>query len=255
MLGHPRLTALLATLLATVAFGAQAAPAHPPLSGMWLLSKGQYYGESAATERQIMPLTPAGARVQRGGYVAEEVNGQVLSDNGKRCLPVGMPDLMANEFALEALDTGDRVTFLSENSTLPRTIYMAEKAHPKDREPSWNGHSIGHWEGKVLVVDTVGFNDRELPISFSGGVHSSTTHLVEHIRLEDGGKRMIDDMTFDDPRYLTKPWTKRHVYDRLPRTAELWEYVCEPDTAGWSERYHGDAAAAVAPRTEGVPTR
>ena len=221
---------------------AQAAP-HPNFTGLWILAPGGYNGESAATKHDALPLTPLAESLRAAQIKRTETEGQVLSDAAKKCLPPGMPDIMGNEFALEVLDVGDTVTFLSEESSLPRSVYLTEAVHPAKLEPTWNGHSIGHWEGDVLVVDTVGLNDRTGPVSFSGGVHSSTTHLVERIHMSADGKTLIDDMTFEDPRYLTAPYTKRHVYSRLPAGSELWEYVCEVDTAGWSERYAGDPDA------------
>jgi hypothetical protein len=233
---------LVALCLVAAAPAARAA-AHPNLTGMWILAEGEYNGTGAQTRHDALPLTPLGQRNQAEQIKTVETEGQVLSDAAKKCLPVGMPDLMGNEFALEVLDTGDRVTILSEDSTLPRNIYLDEAAHPKKLEPTWNGHSIGHWDGEALVVDTVGMNDRTRPVSFSGGVHSSTTHLVERIHMSADGKTLIDDMTFDDPRYLTASYTKRHLYSRLPKGSELWEYVCEVAAPGWSERYAGDPDA------------
>ncbi len=219
------------------------AAAHPNFTGLWILAPGGYNGESAATKHDALPLTPLAEQIRAAQIKKVETDEQVLSDASKKCLPPGVPDMMGNEFAMEVLDTGGVVAILSEESTLPRNIYMDETAQPQKVDQTWNGHSIGHWDGDVLVVDTVGFNDRTSPVAFSGGVHSSTTHLVERIHMSADGKTLIDDMTFEDPRYLTAPYTKRHVYNRLPKGSELWEYVCEVDTPGWGERYAGDPEA------------
>jgi hypothetical protein len=93
----------------------------------------------------------------------------------------------------------------------------------------------------VLVIDTVNFNDRIGPI-LNTGVHSPTTHLVERLYLKDPDT-LVDEMTFEDPTYLTKPWVNVHTFRRLPPKSELWEYACEVDAAGWSERFGGDPQA------------
>jgi hypothetical protein len=232
------------------AFVAAASPAHaqapapaitgPSITGMWLLNPSEYDRD------EKMPFTPKGAAVNEARRKAVEDNLQVISNTNKKCLPIGMPVFMTNEFALEIIESPGRVTMISENSSLPRSIYLNETAHTKGVEPSWNGHSIGHWEGKVLVVDTVNFNDRLNPV-FRSGIHSPTTHLTERFRLKDADT-LEGVMTFEDPVYLTQPWTSVHTYKRLPATAELWEYACEPDAAGWSERYAGDPDAKKPPQ-------
>jgi hypothetical protein len=205
------------------------------LTGMWFLTPSEY------ERHEAMPLTDAGFKIQEANRKRREEQGVVLSDNNKKCLPIGMPTFMTNEFALEIIESPGRVTLLSENSSLPRSVYLDETVHTKGLEPSWNGHSIGHYEGKVLVIDTVNFNDRVGPI-MTTGVHSPTTHLVERLYLKDPDT-LVDEMTFEDPTYLTKPWVNVHSFHRLPPKSELWEYACEVDAAGWSERFGGDPEA------------
>jgi len=208
------------------------------IAGMWALDQKQYDHPPA------MPLTPKGMALQEEQRKKREEGNQVISANGKKCLPIGMPGFMTNEFALEILTAPDRVTLLSENSSLPRSVYLDEPKHPTDIEPGWNGHSIGHWDGKALVIDTVNFNEKTGPIGGSG-VHSPTTHLVERLYLKDPDT-LVDEMTFEDPTWLAKPWTNTRNYRRLPAHSELWEYACEVDAPGWSERFAGDPEAKLA---------
>ncbi|MEO6376943.1 MAG: hypothetical protein ABIO37_02860, partial [Caulobacteraceae bacterium] len=91
----------------------------------------------------------------------------------------------------------------------------------------WNGYSVGKWQGDVLVVETKGLSDRG---SLPGGVPRTTkTSVTERFHLENGGKLLIDEMTFEDPVTLTKPWTVALKYDRMPEDSERFEAVCEPD--------------------------
>lgn len=225
-----------AALFVSQTYAAARQPATSKITGMWLLTPSEY-------DRAVVPpLTPAAKAAADVARKLRESGGVVLSDNGRKCLPVGIPTMVTNEFALEILETDGRVTMLSENSSLPRSIYLNEKEHPKDLQPMWNGHSIGRWEGNTLFVDTVSLNDRVVRVP-NGGLASSSLHLTERYHLENQGKTLVGEMTFEDPKVLTKPWTVKHTYERMAEDTELWEYACEVDAPGWSERFKGDPEA------------
>jgi hypothetical protein len=230
------LAGLALGLSLSVSAAASAAPPH--IGGMWIL-KADDFGR-----RESPALTPQAEAAAEAARKATEDQGKVLSEHALKCLPIGMPRIMMNEFALEILESPGRITMISENSPLARSIYLDRKIHTADAQPGWNGHSIGHWDGQVLVVDTTLLNDRISHIPKSQ-TPSGATHIVERIRLADGGKTLIDEMTFDDPNILTKPYVMATHYERLPPDAELWEYACEVDAAGWSERYANDPAAKI----------
>jgi hypothetical protein len=221
-----------AGLALVLAGQATAAPAKSGLNGMWTVDQ-DYFDRPKAP----LPLTPEGQALREAKTKAIAA-GDVIGEGGKTCAPHGMPSMMANEFALEFLETPGRVTIINEAATLVRTVYLNKKVHTDDVEPSYNGHSIGHWEGNTLVIDTVNFNDKGDVLGFIG-VKSSTTHLVERYHVENGGKTLVGEFTFTDPRYLTRPATIRATYRRLPDDAELWEYACEIG-GGWQERFKGD---------------
>jgi hypothetical protein len=232
--------AAFASLLVFTAGAAHAAAVSPgpgKITGLWLLDQTVYDRQEAVK----LPLTPAAEAAATKIREARENGGVVLSDNNKKCLPIGMPGMVTNEFALEFLETPGKVTMVSENSPLVRSVYLDKAEHPKDLDPSWNGHSIGKWEGDVLVVKTAGLNDRvsHLPFGF-GGLRTTSTTITERYHLENGGKTLVNAMTFEDPQVLTKPWTNTYRYRRADPGAGLWEYVCEVDAEGWSERFAGD---------------
>ena len=247
MPSKPSVLITAAALLAILACGAPALAATKAktgsVNGMWLIDPKDYGGNAGYKDGPQMQLTPLAAALQAETRKKTTAVQTTLSDHSRKCLPIGMPGMMSNEFALEFLETPGRVTILSENSPLPRSVYLTEKEHTTGIEPSWNGHSIGRWEGKVLVIDTVNFNDRLGPLA-GRGVHSPTTHLVERYWLE-GPDRMVGEMTFEDPKYLAAPYKRVTHYNRIKGKAELWEYACETDAAGWSERFEGDPAAKV----------
>ena len=215
-----------------------ATPSKAGLTGMWSVDTEYFEGK-----KPPLPLTPDAQKL-RDAKARKVEAGDVIGEGGKVCAPHGMPSMMVNEFALEFLETPGRITIVNEAATLVRTVYMDRKAHTPDLEPSWNGHSIGHWEGDTLVIDTVNFNDKGDLFGFVG-VKSSTTHLVERYRVGKDGKSLVGEFTFEDPSYLTKPYSIRATYHRLPEDAELWEYACEIG-GGWQERFKGDTAGVAA---------
>ena len=95
--------------------------------------------------------------------------------------------------------------------------------HRADLEPSYYGHSVGHWEGDVFIVDTVGFNDKT-PIDMFATPHTEQLHVVERYRLVDGGETLRVDFTIDDPGAFTTPWSAYVTYGRLDQ--DYLEFVC-----------------------------
>ena len=227
---------MLGTLALAGSAQAQTKTKIPGITGLWSLEAKDFARDLK------LPLTPAGQAVLDARRKAVEA-GDVIGD--KSCSPKDMPSMMANEFGLEFMESPERVVILNEAATIPRNVYLDLKTHTKGLEPSWNGHSIGHWEGKgpgkTLVVDTVNFNDKGELLGFIG-VKSSTTHLVERFQVSADGQHLTGTYTFEDPRYFTKPWTGVVHYRQLPPKSEFWEYVCEVG-GGWQERFKGDSAA------------
>jgi len=103
------------------------------------------------------------------------------------------------------------------------------------------GDSIGHWEGDTLVADTVNFNDRTW-IDRVGHPHSDQLHVVERIKRVDRG-HLTDDITIEDPKAYTKPWTA-HLDFVLRPTWTLGEQFCE-DEHSFDEF---DKSGATAPK-------
>jgi hypothetical protein len=66
---------------------------------------------------------------------------------------------------VQILQGPNQIVILNEWQPVPRRIYMDGRDHPPDLDATWEGHSIGHWEGDVLVVDTAGLNGRARPLN------------------------------------------------------------------------------------------
>jgi hypothetical protein len=101
-----------------------------------------------------------------------------------------------------------------------RQIFLDGRPHPTEWNPAWMGHSVGHWEGDTLVIDTVGFNE----ITPGFGIHTEKLHVVERMRRPDKGHLEVE-ITAEDPDAYTKPWTTT-IYGALAPQEEILEFVC-----------------------------
>ena len=134
-----------------------------------------------------------------------------------------MPAMMMAMFPMEVLQTPGQVTIIQEAYNQVRRIYLNEKQIPvDDAEPGFWGHSVGHWDGDALVVNTVGVKEN---VRFRDVPHSDQMQIDERIRLLS--KDLFEDQVkVTDPVYLTAPWTFTWKYVRKPGY-KILEYVCE----------------------------
>jgi hypothetical protein len=138
-----------------------------------------------------------------------------------RCLPLGVV-MSTFLFPYEFVQTGKLLVMMYEGE-FPRQIFLDGRQHPKDLNPSWLGHSVGHWEDDTLVIDTVGFNGKAW-LGFAGLPASEQLHVVERYRRPDLG-HLLYEVTIDDPGAYAKPWTIKKASD-LSRDDTLMEYMC-----------------------------
>jgi hypothetical protein len=182
---------------------------HPNLQGIWGPAFVQSLGEDA-------PMLPE----NRKRYKALEG----ADDPIDSCKPPGVPRVMNLAFPFEILQTPKVVYILLEYDQHTRRIYL-DGQHPKDLDPSWLGHSIGHWEGNTLVVETVGQNE-DTWLDMRGHLHSQDMKLIERFTRSDDGKSLTYQIIIDDPKMYSKPWgmTKTH---QLRPDLEINEFICE----------------------------
>jgi hypothetical protein len=150
-----------------------------------------------------------------------------LADPGALCLPQGMPGMMGAIYGMEILQTPKIIAISSEFKAGTRRIWMDEKAHPPadELEETFVGHSIGRWEGDVLVVETVGIRT---DVAFGGRPplpHSSKLRLTERFRQTSPGM-LAYEITYDDPEAYVASWTDKRTY-RYRADLKLQEFVCE----------------------------
>jgi hypothetical protein len=158
------------------------------------------------------------------------------------CLPEAHPSwMLVTHNAMEILLTPGRVTMLGESDgNRLRRIYTDGRGHPEVSDPTFHGHSIGHWEGDTLVVDTVDIMpEAPLAISEAAGLpNNGDMHVIERIHLAD--KDILhDDIEIIAPHILTKPWkTTRIFFRQRARKFDIVEGVCA--TGDLVERVNAD---------------
>jgi hypothetical protein len=123
------------------------------------------------------------------------------------CKPQGVPRTGLGS-ATQIVQNPKVMTIMFEDAPGPvyRVIYTDGRQHPTDLDTSYMGHSIGHWEGDTLVVDTIGLNDETwLGLASTATIHSDKLHVIERFT-RTSGKTLQLETTAEDPVMFTKPW-------------------------------------------------
>ena len=173
-----------------------------------------------------VPLVPS-QPVYKPEYMAKvkaigdaKYGGTTQLDPQFDCKPSGIP--RGSFGTMQILQTPQAIGILFESPSDDRIIYTDGRPHPKDLDTSFMGHSIGHWEGDTLVVDTIGLNDE----TWLGGdvrgadkytsIHSDKEHVIERWTLK--GDVLSYEATIEDPVMFAKPWVinPRHITRAVP---------------------------------------
>jgi hypothetical protein len=152
--------------------------------------------------------------------------GKPSGDQTAACLPQGMPRIMTMTYPMEVMQNDIQLNIYAEWMEQTRRIFVDGRPHPaaEDLDPTYYGDSIGHWEGDVLVADTVGLRG-DTDLEASGLPHSDQLDVKERIWLADDNT-LKDEITLVDPKAYTKPWTVTKTYRRAPAGFTLLPYVC-----------------------------
>lgn len=149
--------------------------------------------------------------------------GEPIATNYTHCIPDGMPTMMQGMFPMEVLQTRNQVTIIQEAYNQVRRIYLGYTLPAvEDAEPGFWGHSTGKWEGDDFVVETVGIKEY---VRFRNAPHSAAMRIHERMRMIDAD-HFENEVTVEDPEYLTGPWKWKWIYQRRP-DYKMYEYVCE----------------------------
>ena len=191
----------------------------PDLSGIWAATNGKYFRDLGADGVEIPMLPWAKALYQ------ERKENLQKGHPSERCLGHGVTDFDTHATPRRIIQTPGIIAILFEAYHQYRQIFLDGRPLPTPTQPAYLGYSVGRWEGDTLVVDTTGLNDQGW-LDMNGHPQTETTHVTERFRRRNFGH--IDlQVTIDDPKAYTKPWTAVLAgLDFLP-DEELVESICE----------------------------
>jgi Family of unknown function (DUF6152) len=200
----------------------------PNISGQWVAARGPggppgrrpggAPGPGGAGRPRGNPGPPPGLPAPTdAGIAAAAGYEQPFDDPGIFCHPANIIFAWTHDQHVNKIDQqDDRITLTYGYMDLVRTIHLDQAEHPSDIVPSVAGHSIGRWDGDVLVVDTVGFEPGVL-VPISGLKHSDQMHVTERFELSDDGQTLVRHYTVHDPAFLQGDWVRD---DEMRRTNE-----------------------------------
>ena len=233
---------------AAICASAQTAPAPPPpqlgalapsniakprpkppfdLTGTWQHSGGPGNGFRFAPP-PAAKLTPFAQKHFDAARKAQAA-GKAYHDDIGACWPAGMPVIMTRVWPIAMIQLPTAIYMISGFMNSVRIIYIDGRPHtdPDIVIPSFNGESIGHWEGDTLVVDTNSFVDDHHWVD-TGVPATDKLHIIERIRLIDQGKTMEVEYTLTDPKSWEGEWKMTKRFKRLDET-DITEASCLPD--------------------------
>lgn len=194
----------------------------PDWTGIWERKDGIRFNPAG----ELPPFVAVYADRYRKANEARQ-RGEVVADPTSRCLPPGMPRIMVATYPIEILQTARQVTIIAEWSSQVRRIFTDGRKMPPDDEldVTFNGYSVGRWEGQTLVVETRGIRG-DTSFDASPLQHSDQMTVSERIRQVDADTLQAV-ITVTDPVAFTRPWVVTRHYRRAAPEQQILEYICE----------------------------
>lgn len=191
------------------------------LSGFWMPGDNVRHLLNLASEMKPdeIPLLPTARAIYQ-----ERIDTNGKDHPGVRCLPSGIPEKLNIPDGLKLVQTPDLMIFLHESRTIYRQVFTDGRSLPKDAQPTWMGYSIGHWEGDTFVVETIGQNGKTW-LDMRGLPGTESLRVIERYTRPTIGVINID-VTIDDPKAYSKPWSVKLAWRLVPDT-DLIESICE----------------------------
>ena len=206
----------------------------PDFSGIWISDRTEP-GQDTISDTSSLPsgrhMANMGVDFEGGlpyqpwqlPIVKRRTENLAIEDPHIRCLPdfflraYGLPHM------LKFVHTPDLLVMLNEMNAGYRQIFTDGRPLPEDPQPSWNGYSSGKWEGDTLVAQTIGFRD-DLWLDMRGNPLTSAAKVTERFRRPDFGHLEIE-VTVNDPKAYTKPWTVK-FRQTIVLDTELLDEIC-----------------------------
>lgn len=192
---------------------------HPDLTGIWLADRAVFDLRRALKDLEEIPFQPWAQAL----YDERLANNQ-KEDPGAHCLPTGLPVRATLATPMKFVQTPGLTLLLYETRTMYRQIFTDGRPLPEVDWPSWQGYSIGRWEGETFVVETTGTNGRAW-LDQPGLPATEALRMIERFTRSDFG-HMHMEFIIDDPVAYTRPWSIVSDFT-LQADTELLEFICE----------------------------
>jgi len=197
------------------------------ITGAWLHAGGE-------SERFDPPagfkLTPEAQKHYDAAQQATK-EGKLYRNDIGLCWPAGVPIMMTRVWPISMIQLPTAIYMIQELMNSLRVIYLDGRGHtdPEIAVRSFNGESIGKWEGDTLVIDTTNFVDEHHWIHDRLGIPASDAlHVVERIRMQNEGKRLEIEYTLTDPKMWAGDWKTVKHWNRAD-DRDISEVECLPD--------------------------
>jgi len=219
------------------------APATPNFSGYWEHAAAHYLpaGDGPGPVVNMPGLSFLATNIWVGDYrnpilqpwaseavrvraVAELERGEPLWSQLQLCMPFGVPHALLLREPVQILQNPAMVLILYQHDSQARRIYLNE-SHPSDLQPSPYGHSVGHYEGDTLVVDTIALSLTG-PMDYYGTPHTAALHVVERYRLSEENDALEVRFTVSDSGTFTSEWNGFQRYFPITLPGGLRENIC-----------------------------
>ncbi len=207
---------------------------HPDLSGIWfvgLTGTVDLTAQNSPAMRRFDPnVTPQEPPSFQPWVLLKQkrIGPQQQAEPCLTCEPLGVPGfVIKNPYPIQIVQTDKQLIMLAELDATYRTIWIDGRPHPKDPDPKFNGDAVGHWEGDTLVVDVIAVDTHTWLTGPGGNIiwfPSDVMHVTERFWRPDTNTLMYQ-VTVDDPKVLTKPWTSAPNHYTIGQVP-MGEYYC-----------------------------
>jgi hypothetical protein len=208
----------------------------PDFSGMWIPRDVLPCDQKERGVQCIeLPLTPQVINIALGmkdglpyqPWAAELVKNRAKDtayiDPHTHCMPPNFPRAWAFPETEKIFQTPGELVILHEYNASYRQIFYDGRKLPEEMLPTWNGYSVAQWDRDTLVVESAGYRDDSW-LDTAGNFFSSAAHVTERIRRPNFGSLDVD-VTINDPKVFTKPWTV-NLHMRPLLDTEMLDFIC-----------------------------
>jgi hypothetical protein len=207
----------------------RSADGHPDLSGVWFPGTAGGFTFNPALRRQFDAKVTPEEPPPFQPWAAAKIKAMTSTDYelgraSVNCLPRGVPGMfLIDPYPFQLVQTPGLFIQLDELNNNWRVVHTDGRAHNPEPDPQFNGDEVGHWDGDTLVIDVIGIDERTWN-NFTGWFHSDQEHVVERIT-RPSMNYLVVQVTIEDPKVLSKPWTSAPRVWTLGHE-DLLEYFC-----------------------------